>query len=531
MSPALILETAPEEPDGPRSRLTLQALPQDTVAQAVFLSGLVPARGLCAGAGRCGRCRMVLEAEGTAPAPLPEETRLLSAGELAAGVRLACLHQVREGLVARLDLPAVAPPAPAEDDFAAEPLHAAVDFGTTTICVRLCRSDGSIADEFAFTNPQMGAGAEVVSRLAYAADDAGQIRLREATLRALETITARAGAPVVSLCLAGNPAMTSLAMGWNISGLMAAPYGLPHRGGFWADPAGASDLPLIFVPPQLSPFVGGDVAAGYAALAHALLAPGAFAGQEPEFPFVLADLGTNGELLLALSPTEALVSSVALGPALEGAGLTFGREAGPGVVTGFSLSPKGLEPQRLEGPAQAAVSGSGRLALMACLLRAAAMDRDGRFTPEHSPLLRKFFAPEEGGGFRLLLPDGMYLPARDVEEILKVKAAFSLGLQRLLQVAGVDSRAIRHFYPAGALGLHVPPETWEALGFFPPGAAARLRPAGNTSLQGAALLLQSEDLRRNLCRWAAGVKEHNMAEDPLFQERFAGQMRFAWEGA
>ena len=577
-------------------RLRFSAPATDTAAQAVFLSGLVRPPVLCSGVGRCGRCRMGITINGQTPPLLPQEALILKPEEAAAGIRLGCMHQVTEGMVltivgatttpawqAALDeaadeaatqagLPIHADamePAPAasnspspasptgassragtsalmgedhagldtpvpgaDDADLDEPVSVAVDFGTTSVCAKILLADGRVDSEMHFTNPQMGAGADVVSRLAYAQEDEGFLRLRRAANNALADIVERgaAGRPCLAVCLAGNPTMTSLVMGWSISGLAAAPYGLPHKGGFWADLTDIPDFPLTFIPPQLSPFVGGDISAGYAALAHTVLTPGAFAGEAPVFPFVLADFGTNGEIILALSPEEAVVSSVALGPALEGAGLTFGSEARSGVITGFSISPKGFEPRFFDAQTTPkGISGTGYLSLAACLIRAGAMDVDGHFTPEKSPLLRKYFSAEGGG--RYLLPGGMYLPAGDVEEMLKVKAAFSLGLQRVLQQAGLSSKDPAVFYLAGALGLHVATEDLELLGFFPPGGAARLRPRGNTSLDGAALLLQSEELRRALCRWAAGVKTYAPAEDPLFQQHFAHHMRFAWGGS
>ncbi len=526
------IEIVLAEPGGTERRFSREVSPTDTAAQAVYLSGPVPAPVLCSGLGRCGRCRMGIEVDGVAPEPLPKELLVLTPKELESGIRLGCLHRVREGMLLRplvAPAPVAAERPPVEED---EPVSVAVDFGTTSLCARVLALDGESRGEACRINPQMGAGADVISRLAYAGDDDGFVRLREVTRKVLEDIVEEAGGQVLAVCLAGNPAMTSLAVGWNISGLAAAPYGLPHKGGFWATLPDSPDYPLVFIPPQLSPFVGGDISAGYAALAHAVLAPGAFAGAAPAFPFVLADLGTNGEILLALSPERAVVASVALGPALEGAGLTFGSEARSGVITGFSLSPKGLEPRFYDADTKPrGISGTGHLSLLACLLRAGAMDVGGHFTPEKSPLLRKFFVPEDAGGFRLSLPGGMYLSARDVEEILKVKAAFSLGLQLVLAAAGLDSRDPAAFYVAGALGLHVAADDLELLGFFPAGAATRVRACGNTSLEGAALLLQSEPLRVNLGRWAAGVTPHAPAEDPLFHKRFANHMRFAWEGS
>ena len=90
-------------------------------------------------------------------------------------------------------------------------------------------------------------------------------------------------------------------------------------------------LPPIYIPPLPAPFVGGDVSAGLAALLEA----------DIPRPFVLADLGTNGELALVTEAGDLWLTSVPLGPALEGIGTECGQLGGPGVVTGFMLTPMG----------------------------------------------------------------------------------------------------------------------------------------------------------------------------------------------
>ena len=64
----------------------------------------------------------------------------------------------------------------------------------------------------------------------------------------------------------------------------------------------APDLPPARIPPLLAPFVGADISAGMAAIA--------FGPDPPRYPYLLADLGTNGEFALALSPEEYLLASV-----------------------------------------------------------------------------------------------------------------------------------------------------------------------------------------------------------------------------
>jgi hypothetical protein len=156
-------------------------------------------------------------------------------------------------------------------------------------------------------------------------------------------------------------------------------------------------------------------------------------------------MGTNGEFLLALADGGLLAASVPLGPALEGIGLTHGNVAGPGAVTRFALSPAGLEARTLDGaaPSRAAgLTGTAYLSLLAHLVRLGLVNAQGQFRPGATPLgARLAERIEVRGGERVFtLFDGMALSGADVEEVLKVKAAFNLALSRLLARSGAARR-------------------------------------------------------------------------------------------
>ncbi len=563
-------------PDGRALRLPLPAgrggrdgdaaVPATTLAQLVWMSGQVDPPALCSGLGRCGRCAARFT-RGT-PAPLPADTAHFSEAELADGWRLLCRHAPPhpkdtgvppDGGMA-FTLPAGAAPrrtrvadGAAPCPATGSPLLLAIDLGTTTLHWSALAPDGRRVAHGAELNPQMGAGSEVMSRLAVASSPAGLAALRRLTLAAVGRIAAGLPGPVRGLCVAGNTAMTAILLGRDVSGLAAAPYRLDYAGGtaeVLPEPASLAAVPDVWIPPQPAPFVGGDVAAGMAALLYGGLATGAGGGispapdapppvppaesAPPSFPFLLADLGTNGEFVLATGPDSALVTSVALGPALEGIGLSCGGVAQPGAIAAFTLGPAGLSPTVLpEDDATPAapthLCGTGYLSLLRVLLRAGLLDEDGRFVMEpHSPLARRLAASlvEVRGERRLPLPGGLHLSAGDVEEVLKVKAAFSLAYERLLAEAGMPGTALDAVYLAGALGEHARPDDLETLGFLPAGVAGRARAVGNASLRGAELLLLRPELRGRIAAWRAGCRVVDLAAASDFAAAFLRHMRF-----
>ena len=595
--------------------LTLAATAGHSLSQAIWLSGMVRPLPLCGGLGRCGRCRVRFVRH--APSVLPAEEAVFSDQQLAEGWRLACRRQVPDAAsvggadVLELELPPenfVPLPACPQKGGAAGPfLHGAkilagpeilrpeilrpdalrpdlpraampalvlaIDLGTTSLCWRALNALGMPLAEGRALNPQAGAGADIMSRLAVASTPEGRELLAQLVLHELQRIVdflAQAGlGRVERMCLAANTAMTDIFLNRDVQGLCAAPYRLGHSGD---ETAAVPGLPPVYIPPLPAPFVGGDVSAGLAALLEA----------DIPRPFVLADLGTNGELALVTETGDLWLTSVPLGPALEGIGPECGQLAGPGVVTGFALTPTGLAAKFYEPPghdsapahahahtplhasggmscpcpacqqAESAVgqgrpleqtatargiSATGYLSLLALLLRAGVLRHDGQFVAAPAmPLAKKLAAglelPEAGSqkigqsGARLRLPHGLWLAAADVEELLKVKAAFALALTTLLQAAGLPATSLATLCLAGTLGEYVNLDDLETVGFVPSVLSHRIRAVGNTSLDGAALLALNGDKAAALSRMCRHAVVISLVDQPNFHNEYLRNMRF-----
>ncbi len=486
-----------------------------SLAAALWLSGELPPPALCSGLGRCGACRVRFW-DGM-PEPCGADWEILGDRAVREGWRLACRHAAAPGMSVEL------PPPPAEKRTramiaeGAGPYRLAVDLGTTSIHWQLLDGAGQAVASGQALNPQMGAGSDVVSRLAASTNQAGRTRLCRLVVRFLRRILEEVGVSVEELCVAGNTAMTSILLDRDVTGLCAAPYRLTEPGG---RSVAIPDLPPVWIPPQPAPFVGGDLSAGMATLLY---------GEKPQFPFLLADLGTNGEFVLAVDAERSFIASVPLGPSLEGIGLRYGGVADTGSISGFRLGPMGLLPAVIGGAEPRRICGTGYLSLLDILLRIGFIDASGRLA-EHgaSPLAVRLLRTvrRSDSGWSLPLPGGMELAAADVEEILKVKAAFSLALEALLAAAGLESRELAKICLGGALGEHVPDGALEQLGFLPQGLGARTVAAGNTSLRGAALLLGRPELRDRLVRWSEGCVLVDLTARPDFTALYMRHMAF-----
>ena len=515
---------------------SLQAAAGSPLSRTLWLSGLLPAQAMCSGLGRCGRCRVRFCDAADCPPPLPEEEEILGLDAVAKGWRLACRRQVPDVARLRLEVPvslAIVPSVPAPDasnapnapDAPGVPAALGVDLGTTSVYYRAVRQDdGALLAEGHFLNPQAGAGADVMSRLATARQAGMAEKLaalaREAVREGLAA-TYAAGGRVEALCVAGNTAMTDILLERSVEGLCAAPYRLDYAG---HDTARLPELPPVYIPPLMAPFVGGDISAGLAAL---------MAAGTPR-PFALADLGTNGELALLDAEDRLYLVSVPLGPALEGIGPECGLQAGPESITEFRLSPQGLVGASSLAPTSTTqfegISATGYLSLLSLLRQTGLMDAEGHFTPDSvsMPLARRLAGDltRRHGHPCLQLPYGLRLTAQDVEELLKVKAAFSLALRSLLEAASLRPADLACLCLAGALGEHVPVEHLERLGFVPQGLGARIRAVGNAALDGAVLLARQPERREALARICAGARLIPLADAPDFHQHYLRHMHF-----
>lgn len=485
-----------------------------TLAAAIWLSGEVAPPAMCSGLGRCGACRVRFLRR--APEPCPADFDILGTAAVEEGWRLSCRHPALPGMVVELPEP------PAErvqvrNVPAVGPFSLAVDLGTTSIHWQLLDGAGEESASGQALNPQMGAGSDVISRLAAARTPEGRRRLRQLVIRFLQGTLRRLGVPVESLCIAGNTAMTSILLDRPVEGLCGAPYSLPESGGKTVELPG---LPPVWIPPQPAPFVGGDISAGMAVFLY---------GEHPAFPFLLSDLGTNGEFVLAVDQEHSFIASVPLGPSLEGIGLRWGGVADRGSVSEFRLGPSGLTPVVIGGTAPRRICGTGYLSLLDVLLRIGILDVSGKLSevPQH-PLAARLAGTvrRTDAGWSLPLPGGMGLGGADVEEILKVKAAFSLALESLLERAGLKSRDLQRVCLGGALGEHIPDGVLERLGFLPQGLQSRTLAAGNTSLKGASLLLRQPALRERLIRWSAGCRIVDLTSRTDFSALYMRHMAF-----
>ena len=336
-----------------------------------------------------------------------------------------------------------------------------IDLGTTTIAAVKIINGIPVAEASCF-NRQNSFGDNVLTRIQKAGTTSGLEMLRRAAVDSINDVLAQLGtADVTSLAVAGNTVMSCLFHGIDPTSIGTLPFTPPCRV-FPTRPARALGLDApgdVLTVPAISGYVGGDLTAGLNEIM-------------PGPADMLVDIGTNCEIVFNLGD-RLVCTAAAAGPAFEGAGLSCGCRAGRGaidhihadgtfsVIGGDDVSPRGL-------------CGSALVDFLATARDSGRLNHFGRFQPS---------APA------FTLAPGIVITEKDIEQVMKAKAAVHAGMETLARHCGATPRKI---FLAGGFAQYLDLANAKAIGMLPPGDYVLV---GNTSLGGAArLAAQPESL-------------------------------------
>jgi uncharacterized 2Fe-2S/4Fe-4S cluster protein (DUF4445 family) len=404
----------------------------------------------------------------------------------------------------------------------------AVDIGTTKIAVYLVdMKTGGILASRGLMNPQISYGEDVVSRIYTATKSPKNAEKLQALLvKALNgtvaTLCSEIDADpsyVIDAVVVGNTAIHHLFLRLPVHQLGVSPYVPAVRS---AVDVKARDLGLDIAPGgyvHLLPNIAGYVGADHVAM---LLATGM---DGMEGVNLALDIGTNTEICLNCRGRMTSVSC-ASGPAFEGAHIQFGMRAAAGAIEHVRLSGERLDIQTIGGVAPVGICGSGLLDVIAQFLHNGVIDRSGRMN-EH-PLVR---SSDSGKEFVLIerpANGDITVSQKDVRELQVAKAAIRLGIQALLEDAGVTEKDIDSVVIAGAFGTFIDVESAVTIGMLPPLPLERFSQVGNAAGTGARLALISRKHRQAAERIASKDGYIELAGIPDFNLKFAAASSMAW---
>jgi uncharacterized 2Fe-2S/4Fe-4S cluster protein (DUF4445 family) len=412
----------------------------------------------------------------------------------------------------------------------------AIDIGSTTIAAHLCNlTSGEVVATGGIMNPQIRFGEDLMSRVSYVmmhpdgADELTQ-SVRDGINDLIGDVAGDAEIDVediVEVTVAGNPIMHHLFLGISPVELGSAPFALAtdEAINLWAPEVDirVNKGARVYVLPCIAGHVGADAAAMILAEEPHLL----------DEVSLVVDVGTNAEIVLG-NKERLFACSSPTGPAFEGAQISCGQRAAPGIdpdsldvrfsVIGSELwsDDPGFE-ESTEAFGVTGICGSGIIEAVAEMYLSGVISEDGVVEgglADGSCRLLK-----DGRTFSFLLHDGqqrIVVTQNDVRQIQLAKAALYAGVKLLLDRAGLES--VDRIRLAGAFGSHIDPTYAMVLGLIPDCDLDKVSSAGNAAGTGARIALLNVAARREIESVARKVEKIETAVEPKFQDYFVDAM-------
>ncbi|MEJ2032313.1 MAG: ASKHA domain-containing protein [Deltaproteobacteria bacterium] len=405
----------------------------------------------------------------------------------------------------------------------------ALDLGTTHLEASLVDGlSGTILARGHRENTQGRHGADILSRIHYAADKGGLETLHRDVIGSIDRLAAElakeaglAAGDIRALSVSGNTAMVHLFLKLDPFHLIREPY-IPLINAPPSCRAAELDLELhpaavVWFMPGVGSYFGGDLISG-------IVATGL---DEQEETSMLIDVGTNAEVVVG--NREWLIACAgAAGPALEGGVARMGMQAGPGAIEHVTIDPATDEPSwtTIGGAPPRGICGSGMIDLVAGLYLARVIDLRGKFRRER--LGGRLLETPEGLAYIVAEPevaaDGrpVILHQTDLDALMRSKAAMYAILTTLVGHVGVEFTDLCRIYVAGAFGRHIAPRQAIILGMLPDLPLEVYQPVGNSSLAGAEKVLVDRRARERCLAVTRRITYIELNVNQEFMIRFSG---------
>lgn len=401
-------------------------------------------------------------------------------------------------------------------------LGLAVDIGTTGVSYYLVDlSNGRIVRNLSSLNPQTQYGGDVLTRITYCMENpSGAAKLQELIVDEINHTIKKIVENLYSIddiyhiAIAANTTMMHLLLGINPEILAKAPY----RAVFLSCEATkardiwikANSEALLTIIPSASSYVGGDIVSGIMA-----------SDFQDNKEAVFIDIGTNGELA-ALKDGKIICTSTAAGPALEGMNIECGCRAEEGAIEKFDIDEDYNINYSTIGNAKAiGICGSGLIDIAGALVKRDIVMKSGRWNKNFNSKLAERLVDK-----KFYITDDIFISQKDIRQIQLAKGAVAAGVIMMLDEIGLTIEDIPLVYIAGAFGYHINPDNIMEIGLIPKGFNGDIKFLGNTSLEGARLVLINRDCYRKVYDIKRDMEVLELSLKENFQDIFIGQLNF-----
>ena len=395
----------------------------------------------------------------------------------------------------------------------------ALDLGTTNLVAllydNLARKDVLVRSR---ENPQIAFGSDILTRMHHAmSNKAAEVyqSLIDGVNDLITLLCREAGiesSDIHAMTVAGNTVMTHFFLGLDISTIPVDPFvPVVRTPGFFR----ASELTLninpeaiVYVFPNAGSYVGGDITAGIVASGMT----------QTDTTSILIDVGTNAEVVIG-NKEWMIVGAGAAGPALEEGISRIGKRARKGIVYDIEISKGHITCKTFDQGAPEGICGSGMVSLLFELHKAGMIDRSGALVDgEHVTTI----GDERAFSIDCDCSDALYITQAEIQNFMKSKAAMFTLLLVLTRSVGISFGDIRNVYVSGALGTGINPVKAVGIGMLPAWPAEIVKPLGNSSLEGARMLLADSGLANAANGIVEKITYKHMHDDPEFMKEYLG---------
>lgn len=415
----------------------------------------------------------------------------------------------------------------------------AFDIGTTTVVGMLWDIyEGEQIGAKAATNPQNEFGLDVISRITFAGEAEGNLRiLHDKIIGCLNDIIGGLceehgidAQAITRVTICGNTTMSHLLAGYDPKSLAKAPFDPAYTGTLFRK-AGELGLNIprdsvIMVVPNIAGHVGGDITAGI--LASRL--------EQRKGKSLFIDIGTNGEIVFCRDG-KMLTCSTAAGPAFEGAAIFQGMRAAAGAIEKIRITEDDVIFKVIENVPPVGICGSGLIDAVAEMKKAGLINKTGRiasaaeYEKKHpgSLLCERLRNGEDGREFVLVSKEkdeDIVITQNDIREVQLAKAAIAAGIQIMTEKLDVPVADLDRVIVAGAFGSYIDKESAVTIGLLPDIDREKILSAGNTAGAGTLMSLASAEEALRIQQIPGKVDHIELANEENFQEIYLNAMAF-----
>ncbi len=404
----------------------------------------------------------------------------------------------------------------------------AVDLGTTRVVIRMINLvTGQSLSETSFDNPQISVGPDILTRIHFASTDQGLKELNHLIIsklnREISTICHSCNLKpenIYLMSIAGNTTMTHLFMGIKPHYIIREPY-IPvtnapdtmeaQKLGIHINPSGR-----VFVFPNIGSYFGGDLISG-------ILFSKIYERDETA---ILVDVGTNAEVVIG-NKNWLIACAGAAGPALESGVTKMGMMAGPGVIDKVKIDPitRAIHIHTIGDTPPIGICGSGLIDFAAQLFLSGMMDIRGKLNPSVAGSHIK--KTVHGLAFTLVpgkesaTNQDLIIHQTDLDSLSRSKAAMYTILETISASVGIHLKELSTFYVAGTFGSFIDPKSAISIGMLPDLPIERYIVLGNSSLEGASMLLSDRNAMEEISRIKDRVTYMELNVNQDFMNRFS----------